>query len=447
MRVKIPVLLITQRFRWFIRLMTNEDHAVSMRRAAIHCLSQSTKHVRGHGEVGVEANDMARLRDKALESFWSDSVPLGAIPVVGLDDEMSPMEFRKMFHCGNIPCLVRGLREVDFKRVTDMWLDDKGQINRDWFRRRVGCDTEVPVRQQQQETRDALDEQGRAAECNTIRIRMQDWLDSSASDPQLYLKDWHLQMFLSNQHPSVSSSSSSPSSLYTVPEIFRHDLLNTFLSRFTDGDYRFVYWGPAGSRTAIHSDVLHSFSWSYNVCGEKRWTFYVPPTTQEKTKEADSARTITVHQRAGETVFVPCGWMHEVENVVETLSINHNWITTANLDQTLECVLTEMVSVNRECQEWGIEGWDGRESMLRGCVGLDVTNLFLLLLYGLLDEEMNSPCNANVLDRAVLKHSICRLLCDENVALLPRLSAVLDDKDLAKKCIKLAQDATVELSA
>ena len=50
----------------------------------------------------------------------------------------------------------------------------------------------------------------------------------------------------SNQDPSVSSSSSS--FLYTVPEIFRHDLLNTFLTRFKDGDYRFVYWGPAGER-------------------------------------------------------------------------------------------------------------------------------------------------------------------------------------------------------
>ena len=32
-----------------------------------------------------------------------------------------------------------------------------------------------------------------------------------------------------------------------------------------------VYLGPAGSRTALHADVLFSYSWSANVAGRKRW--------------------------------------------------------------------------------------------------------------------------------------------------------------------------------
>lgn len=35
-------------------------------------------------------------------------------------------------------------------------------------------------------------------------------------------------------------------------------------------DYRFVYVGPAGSWTPLHSDVLRSYSWSANVGGRKR---------------------------------------------------------------------------------------------------------------------------------------------------------------------------------
>jgi hypothetical protein len=35
-------------------------------------------------------------------------------------------------------------------------------------------------------------------------------------------------------------------------------------------DYRFVYLGPAGSWTPLHSDVLRSHSWSANVAGRKR---------------------------------------------------------------------------------------------------------------------------------------------------------------------------------
>ncbi len=35
-------------------------------------------------------------------------------------------------------------------------------------------------------------------------------------------------------------------------------------------DYRFVYLGPQGSWTPLHSDVLRSYSWSANVAGKKR---------------------------------------------------------------------------------------------------------------------------------------------------------------------------------
>jgi hypothetical protein len=41
-------------------------------------------------------------------------------------------------------------------------------------------------------------------------------------------------------------------------------------------DHRFVYMGPRGSWTALHADVLRSFSWSFNVCGRKRWLLFPP---------------------------------------------------------------------------------------------------------------------------------------------------------------------------
>lgn len=41
-------------------------------------------------------------------------------------------------------------------------------------------------------------------------------------------------------------------------------------------DYRFVYLGPAGTSTPLHSDVLRSFSWSANVAGRKRWRLLPP---------------------------------------------------------------------------------------------------------------------------------------------------------------------------
>ncbi len=44
-------------------------------------------------------------------------------------------------------------------------------------------------------------------------------------------------------------------------------------------DYRFVYLGPAGSWTPLHSDVLRSNSWSGNVAGTKRCVGGWPPTS------------------------------------------------------------------------------------------------------------------------------------------------------------------------
>lgn len=130
--------------------------------------------------------------------------------------------------------------------------------------------------------------------------------------------------------------------------------------------YRFVYLGPKGTATALHADVLRSFSWSTNVCGQKRWCF-IPPLYAHLLYDCFGAKlayhlfsdvsmeegndsvnllsaifpglriarqcAITVIQDAGDTIFVPSNWYHTVENIADTLSINHNWFNGANLRQ------------------------------------------------------------------------------------------------------------------
>ena len=36
-------------------------------------------------------------------------------------------------------------------------------------------------------------------------------------------------------------------------------------------------------------------------------------------------------QGVGEAIFVPSGWHHTVENLEDTLSINHNWLNGLNM--------------------------------------------------------------------------------------------------------------------
>eukprot|EP01043_Picozoa_sp_COSAG02_P042511 COSAG02_NODE_3621_length_6458_cov_23.823243_2_plen_459_part_00 len=183
---------------------------------------------------------------------------------------------------------------------------------------------------------------------------------------KLYLKDWHF----ASEHGAVYSA-------YSCPVWFRDDWLHPFASEETakveDGqagatereggrDHRFVYLGPAGSTTRMHCDVMASYSWSVNVCGLKRWQLVPPHATPllfdglgdqmaaDLTDccscygglETARGHAIEIIQQSGEAIFVPSGWHHSVENLEDTLSINHNWINACNLQWTVDHVLSRL---------------------------------------------------------------------------------------------------------
>lgn len=101
-------------------------------------------------------------------------------------------------------------------------------------------------------------------------------------------------------------------------------------------------------RTPFHADVFRSHSWSANVCGRKRWFLVRPGIEKEKIEKywkeehaGDSAGTnmtdiravlerhpelynngdvLEVVQEAGEVIFVPSNWHHQVHNLVSCLA-------------------------------------------------------------------------------------------------------------------------------
>lgn len=182
-------------------------------------------------------------------------------------------------------------------------------------------------------------------------------------EPLLYLKDWK---FVAS-HPYAD--------IYTCPHFFRDDWLNEAKNH----SYKFVYLGRKGTVTALHADVLRSFSWSTNICGSKYWYFIAPQHTHllydcfgttlahhlhadmtsnvESDKVSDSEHqrndflsvlypglqyarqySFSIRQQSRETIFVPSNWFHTVENVDDTLSINHNWLNGANIKQCWQYV-------------------------------------------------------------------------------------------------------------
>lgn len=165
--------------------------------------------------------------------------------------------------------------------------------------------------------------------------------------------------------------------VYTTPVFFTSDWLNEYWDTLEVDDYRFVYMGPKGSwsengvnsaefklylqvilvffshstmlfcavaRTPFHADVFRSYSWSANICGRKKWLLY-PPGQEEFLRDThgnlpydvtsselqdrglfphseEACQPLEIIQEAGEIIFVPSGWHHQVYNLVKTANLS-----------------------------------------------------------------------------------------------------------------------------
>ncbi|KAJ3679710.1 hypothetical protein LUZ60_017721 [Juncus effusus] len=186
------------------------------------------------------------------------------------------------------------------------------------------------------------------------------WIRNSDNESNLtnksfhYLKDWHFV----KEYPNYCA--------YKTPLFFKDDWLNLYLDthplhRDSDicqhqneancADYRFVYIGTKGTWTPLHADVFRSYSWSANVCGKKHWFFLSPSQSPLLSHRNGKSSVYSVYddiseeqfpgfqktvwleciQEKGEVIFVPSGWYHQVHNLEDTISINHNWFNGYNL--------------------------------------------------------------------------------------------------------------------
>lgn len=224
-----------------------------------------------------------------------------------------------------------------------------------------------------------------------------------------YLKDWHLQEALEAATAASSSATAEAeagrahrvhgAALYRVPHFLGADWMDPFCrwtqkkeSALHDGDgagasphvgfggsrsdYRFAYIGPVGSWTPLHCDVFGTYSWSFNVCGDKLWFFPTPASNEHLHAHLPplfplppDLRVVTgieveaVTQHPGDLVFVPARFFHQVHNITGeefplpacladagadgeaastssplpvvgplTMALNHNWCNVFNIE-------------------------------------------------------------------------------------------------------------------
>ncbi|XP_014664336.1 PREDICTED: jmjC domain-containing protein 4-like isoform X2 [Priapulus caudatus] len=214
-----------------------------------------------------------------------------------------------------------------------------------------------------------------------------------ATMPCLYLKDWHFV----REFPHYVA--------YETPAYFSSDWLNEFWDSLPDkkDDYRFVYMGPKGSWTPFHADVFRSYSWSANICGRKKWIL-VPPGQEECLRDCNGnlaydldspdlndnklfpnhpelIQKFEVIQEAGQLIFVPSGWHHQVWNLEDTISLNHNWVNGFNIDIMWNMLQATLIEVQHEIEDVSdMEGWEQQcQVVLQAYSGIDYFNFANLL--------------------------------------------------------------------
>lgn len=217
-----------------------------------------------------------------------------------------------------------------------------------------------------------------------------------SSMPLLYLKDWHCI----REYPNAPT--------YDVPQYFWSDWLNEYhLSNpEIDDDYMFVYMGPKGTWTPLHVDVFTSYSWSANIVGKKRWLLFPPGQedflrdthgqlaydatldelkdhTKYKAYDQRILQYIDVVQKEGEVIFIPSGWHHQVWNLEDTISVNHNWINACNIMNVWLGLKKELSSVMKEVEDCkDMNDWpDHCQLMLKTSYGMDYVQFLDFIIF------------------------------------------------------------------
>ncbi|XVE57180.1 hypothetical protein DITRI_Ditri04bG0071200 [Diplodiscus trichospermus] len=266
--------------------------------------------------------------------------------------ELSYTEFAERYLAKNQPVVLTGLMD-DWNACKD-WVSSNGQPDLHFFSTHFGKST---VQVADCGAREFTDQ--KRIEMSVVEF-VNHWLQVSSENivgndnSVLYLKDWHFV----KEYPEYLA--------YRTPLFFSDDWLNLYLDNYRMhddpdtyqgnndiccSDYRFVYMGAKGSWTPLHADVFRSYSWSANVCGKKKW-FFLPPLQCSllfdrnmknsvynifddisETKFPDFKKAIWLEciQEQNEIIFVPSGWYHQVHNLEDTISINHNWFNAYNL--------------------------------------------------------------------------------------------------------------------
>ncbi|XP_034362239.1 2-oxoglutarate and iron-dependent oxygenase JMJD4 isoform X1 [Arvicanthis niloticus] len=336
--------------------------------------------------------------ERYYRGLW-DRVPSGGGPTpssvtfIQTPDAFSYADFVKGFLLPNLPCVFSSAFTEGWGSRR-RWVTSEGKPDFEYLLQKYG-DAVVPVA-----NCGVQEYNSNPKEHMPLRDYISYWkeyIQGDYSSPRgcLYLKDWHL---------CRDSLVGDLEGVFTLPVYFSSDWLNEFWDVLNVDDYRFVYAGPRGTWSPFHADIFRSFSWSVNICGKKKWLFF-PPGQEEALRDCHgslpydvtstelldthlypriqhNSLPIEVIQEPGEMVFVPSGWHHQVYNLDDTISINHNWINGCNLANMWHFLQQELQAVQHEIGEWkdSMPDWHHHcQVIMKSCTGINFEEFYHFL--------------------------------------------------------------------
>jgi ribosomal protein L16 Arg81 hydroxylase len=148
-----------------------------------------------------------------------------------------------------------------------------------------------------------------------------------------YLRDWTIE----DEAPELFND-------YAVPSFFKSWL--DFLPGEMKPRLKWLYIGPKGSGSPLHTDIWDTSAWNGVFTGKKLWHFYpldqleflydLRPDTfnpdYEKYPLLKKVKPLSCIQSPGDIVFTPSGWIHQVYNAEPGISLTENFINKTNAE-------------------------------------------------------------------------------------------------------------------
>ncbi len=109
--------------------------------------------------------------------------------------------------------------------------------------------------------------------------------------------------------------------------------------------FRWFFIGPRSTGSPLHVDTSGTHAWLTQIFGEKEWVLFPPDDLPEsycgvadafnpdfdKFPAFRTVRCFRAILKAGETMFTPSGWRHQVRNLTPSWAITENFFNASNV--------------------------------------------------------------------------------------------------------------------